>query len=549
MGARGLVAIGCAAAAYLGLVVLLTWPLAAEAAGHVPQPRGFLGDLYYAGWALAWQTHALATDPARFAHANVYGGAPLALFYGTPGFALLPAFAPVFLATGNPTLALNVALLSTLALTATVLHLVVRSWTGSHLAGLAAGTTFLTSRAALQLCGMMPQYAALAALPPIVWLVARPALGWGATLALAALVVVQALADAVYAALPVAVVLVLIAGVRLVRPRSRAVGVRMLAALGMAGAVLSPMYAGYLAVRAANPELRTQSVWTAKLFGVETRHPWTGLPGGISPLALDPSVFLPILAGCALWIAGIVEVPPARRRAWRHAAVWLLVGWLLFWELPVRFPGLREFLLTGVVRDLARLAFPALIAVCLLVGLGVAACVDAVRARASRRSAAAAAAAVLAIVVWLRIDAVPWRVGAYPIARAVEPGAEAAVLRAGAGPVLVLPIGHPRVGIHAHATAMYTATAHWRTLLNGYSSYYPRGFPERMELVRRLPNPQALEALRRDTGLTNIVVRAAGLPALTTRYWRHVIATGVLPGVRIVHDDDDVLVLAIEPGP
>jgi hypothetical protein len=181
------VAIGIALrlAGYVALAVVLTWPLAADITTHLPNVGGpLMSDVYYVGWALAWQVHALATAPSRFADANVYGGPPLALFYGTPGFGLLPAFAPTFLATGNPTTALNGTFLLNLALTATVLHLVARSWTRSELAGAVAGTTFVGSRMALGLCGVLPHYAALAPFPAIIWLGSRPTLGWRATFGL-----------------------------------------------------------------------------------------------------------------------------------------------------------------------------------------------------------------------------------------------------------------------------------------------------------------------------------------------------------------------------
>src|SRR5262249_38351419 len=80
---------------HLAAAVAITWPLAAHLSTHLPAPAGPLHiDQYYVGWALAWQTHALVTAPAHFANANIYWPAAHTLFYGTPGFALLPIFAP-----------------------------------------------------------------------------------------------------------------------------------------------------------------------------------------------------------------------------------------------------------------------------------------------------------------------------------------------------------------------------------------------------------------------------------------------------------------------
>ncbi len=59
---------------YLGLALALTWPLGAHVTTDLPHVAGtFESDLYYAGWALAWQTHALATAPATLPHATSTG--------------------------------------------------------------------------------------------------------------------------------------------------------------------------------------------------------------------------------------------------------------------------------------------------------------------------------------------------------------------------------------------------------------------------------------------------------------------------------------------
>ncbi len=229
---------------------------------------------------------------------------------------------------------------------------------------------------------------------------------------------------------------------------------------------------------------------------------------------------------------------------WRHAGFWFCVSWLLAWVLPSQFPGFCDFVLQTVVRDFERLGLAALIALCLLTGLGFAACTAAARSgiRPSLRRLVAPVFVVL--VVAGRLASVGWPFGEYPIEPAPTAGVEGAILRAGSGPVLVLPIGDPRKDSGSHATAMYRSIAHWRPLLNGYCSYYPRGFRERMDLARRLPDPNVLDTLRRDTHLTTIVVESGSFPAFTIGRWRTAIAKGTLPGVRIEHGD--VLVLAIE---
>jgi hypothetical protein len=542
---RRATAIALTAAGYLGLALLLTWPLGAVIATDLPRVTGeFASDVYLAGWALAWQAHALVTHPTAIANANVYGGVPRALFYGTPGFGLLPIHAPLFLATGNPTFALNGAVLGHVAVAATTLHVVTRAWTGSQLAGIAAGTTFVTSKNALVLCGMMPQYAALAPLPVIVWLVARPELGRGATVGLAGLVALQALTDVVYVALPLFVILGLAGGIMCCRTSSRGKGVRVFVALALAVLVLSPVYVQYLAVRAANPELATQSVWRSGFFDfVDDR---TGLPLGHGPLALDPVALVPALAGLLLGAIGLVAVSPGRARAWRHAGFWFLASFALAWVLPLQYPAFRELVLATVVRDFVRLGMPALTAACLLTGLGFAACAELVTTRVRPAWRGTAALALIVLVVAFRIGHAAYVPGEYPTQPAPAPGPEAALLRAGTGPVLVLPVGELRTDTGSHATAMYRSIGHWRPLLNGYSSYYPQGFGDRVALFRRLPDGDVLDTLRRDTGLTTVVVHAGGYPEITIGRWRRALATGALPGVHVDYDDGAVMVLAID---
>jgi hypothetical protein len=110
----------------------------------------------------------------------------------------------------------------------------------------------------------------------------------------------------------------------------------------------------------------------------------------------------------------------------------------------------------------------------------------------------------------LQFDALP---EAYPTSAAIAAtspimkGIGAAV----EGPLLELPatVGrsrrpHPA----ANAQAMYRAIFHRRPILNGYTGFWPPGFSERMERVSRLPDPEALDWLRRETGLALILVHA-----------------------------------------
>ncbi|MFP6663402.1 MAG: hypothetical protein VCC00_04290, partial [Deltaproteobacteria bacterium] len=90
------------------------------------------------------------------------------------------------------------------------------------------------------------------------------------------------------------------------------------------------------------------------------------------------------------------------------------------------------------------------------------------------------------------------------------------------GPVLELPVPKNRRGRTApepQVAAMYRSIFHGRPVLNGYSSYEPPGFQERMELARRLPDEAALQELRAQTGLSALVVHPKALRGPARAQW------------------------------
>ena len=101
-----------AAAIFLALTLLLTWPLALHP-WSATLPMGPDGDLFI--WTLAWDAHAFLHQPLSIFDANIYHPLrhTLAFSENLIGSALVAA--PVIWATGNPVLAVNVvALLSVL---------------------------------------------------------------------------------------------------------------------------------------------------------------------------------------------------------------------------------------------------------------------------------------------------------------------------------------------------------------------------------------------------------------------------------------------------
>jgi hypothetical protein len=495
-----------ALALYGGLVVWLTWPLGSSLGTHLPRTAPACGyDSLYSAWALAWESHALVSASARIADANIFQPARNALFYGPTAFGALPYFAPTFLATGNPALALNLLFLGGIALTAFGLHAVIVAWTGSQLAGLVAGSTFLGSRWVLwEFVPTTPHFAVLLYLPWIAYLGGAPRLDRGAALGLLALVVLQALVDPVYLAPAALAPLACLALARLARRSTRADAWRLALVLAAAGLALLPFMAGHLAVRSQNPDLAHQTIWAVTQEPIDL--PW-GLLAPLSPAAVPVAALWLIALGAASFALGRRWSDATLRRVWASALLWVAFGLLM---------SLTPTL--GFLRVPSRLAIDALIGLALLAGLAFAECAarlaDGPPRVLARLGPTALAAALLGLgyAQYLRGFETPFSREAlplaYPLQAPVSPGSSLVkALRRPGGALLELPVELEQVyAPPLHARAMYRSIFHGRPLLNGYSSYWPEAFPARIRLASRLPDASALAELRRTTGLEAIVV-------------------------------------------
>jgi hypothetical protein len=519
------------ALAYLALVRWLSWPLLSYPAKLLPAFTNytFRYDPEYTIWALSWETHILATAPSHLFDANIFHPVPTALLYGPTVFGALPYFAPVFGITGNPVLAVNLMYFFGVAATALAVHLVAVAWTGAEIAGVAAGVVFLSHAWLWNWLPSSPHYVILFYLPLIVFLAAGRLSARRGVL-LAVLVVLQSLVEPVYIGPAVCAPLAVIALCRLVRPARRAEGVRLAAVLTASAFAVLPIYLGYRSIRAANPGLLHQTYWGSTEF-IQFLLPVSISAYGIygyAPFDTSSVVFVLVAMGAgALWITR--SGPPDARTKWLDATVWSVVGLVLSTRVLKIF-GLPQFelpyftlvhalfpTLTAIVRIHARLGLGALIGVPLLAGLAVDAC-----GRAARRWGPWAGRIVPVVLVVL-VGGVLYRDLRTAVPRFnmwVGPEVDRVtipVLQRGQGAVVEVPIdsepehwgglGKPDVGGPVFAArAMYRSIFHWRPLLNGYSSFYPARFPERMALARRLPDPDAVAALARDAGLSTIVV-------------------------------------------
>ncbi len=558
---------------YLAVMAWLTWPLAARATSALPHTAiACFFDTLYSAWTLSYESHALVSVGTRLADANIYHPASNALFYGPAALGALPLFAPVFLATGNPVLAINVTFLLGLALTGVAMHVVVRRWTGSDLAGVVAAVTVLFNRWIVWgFVPTAPHWAALFGFPLIAFAAALRLDSLRSASLLVSLVVLQCLTDLVYVAPAVLGPLSVLAAFRLLRRRSRAEGLRLLGVLGLASLMLVPIFRGYSAAQRANPDLAKQTIWSA------LERVWPAvLPrqflAGMVPFTVTPVMGgLVILGGLlALWRRrqGATPVVPG---GWSQGALWTIVGAYLSLPNTGVIAGIPFVTLMGRLAHLTSIVqavrAPSRLGVAGVVGLGILSGVAFGEVCAATRAWVRPASLALVLRATLAAAAVglsygayvgsyrPWTgsgrmFSAYPVyVPAPTPPSFLPLLRLSRAPLLELPVGKDGLDPGLQALAMFHSISHWRPLLNGYSSYWPAGFPERMAEANRLPDQAALDHLAETTGLSLVWVHTRGFSAEQRAAWTTPPrpASGHRGFVPLARDGSELLLL-IAPG-
>jgi hypothetical protein len=125
-------------AAFTLLTIVATWPM-------FPQLGGFVmdkGDPLYSVWAMAWQAHALATQPLDLFNSNIMYPFQGTLTFDELSFTQAVLAAPFYYLSGNPVLSHNLILFLSFVLSGWAAWLLVRELTGSSWAGVVAGTAF-----------------------------------------------------------------------------------------------------------------------------------------------------------------------------------------------------------------------------------------------------------------------------------------------------------------------------------------------------------------------------------------------------------------------
>jgi hypothetical protein len=515
---------------YAAAAVVVSFPLVLHLAdGLSPAP-----DTLLHSWILAWDVHALTTDPAHLYDANVYFPFPLSLTYSDAMLSGALTVAPVLILTGNPVLAHNLLTLVSLCLAGCGMYLLVRALTSSDAAALVAGSVFAfcaARQAHLEHVNLL-QFGWL----PLGLLCLRRAVNRGRTsdfVLFAVCTVCQALAS-VYLAWMMAIAYAIFIPTELTFRRSTwPVGniARVGGALLFAALVIVPVMWPY--------ELMQQ------IYGFN----WP--KDVIADLSAVPSDYLSVPAQNVLYAGLLARFAPsnfpsehilfpgftvlvlaavafARRSTHFELVRYGLIGsvaFVLSFGPFLRLNGQGEttqlpyfYLLQfvpgfGVMRVPARFDFLVMLALSVLAGFGVARLRTAVLGRFAPPMARALLLAVVALTL-LEMLPRPQSVAQVDVGAAVPP--VYGWLRTQDPAAVVAEI--PALGATGFASFgyEYMSTYHWHPLVNGTSGFEPPAAKSIVDELDAFPSPASVEHLR-SLGVRYLVAHLNALDSAATQ--------------------------------
>ena len=511
------------AVAYAGIAIAATWPLSQHlGSGYVASLAPM--DTLHIAWALAHGTQAIVTDLSMLGGGNTFHPSENTFFLGPTALSGLPLFAPTYIWTRNPILALNILYLSSVTLTAFGIHAVVHRWTKSVAAGAIAGILFVTNPWMLNMASTIPHYSLLFFLPWIILLCTGELETRGRVLALTLLLAGQFVAEPVYIAPPLMLAVGLTTLVRLSLSEHRTTGLRLLTALVASCLLFLPVLLLHLRSAGGIGEWSQATTWQHEFPIVNI------LSSVLSPLAprsISPAlaIFFLIGIGTLLIPTTTDRIPKRARRAFWLTSFWFAIVFAVAQDRIIEIGG-NEFRtplahLSDRIPSVARLranyrsGVLCIVMGSMLAGLGFSFLRTTLRARLgpSRKYAQSALFGLsLAIVLLPRTETL---LSPKKIASAPRPSALlAAQLYNLKGALAVLPAMSKATHRHmySNAKAAYLSTFHWRPIINGYASYFPKGFRRRHSLMEQVPEPSAIAALVKEADMTAIWLLPSGDP-------------------------------------
>ncbi len=504
---------------FLVFTILMTWPLVRSLNDTLVS----WGDPVFQAWTIAWNVHALGSNPLDIFNANVLYPYRNTLAYSDHLFGQTAIVAPIMVITDNPILVDNISRIIALTLTGFFTYLLIYDLTGSRVAGIVAGFAyaFIPNRMAHieHLNILTAQYL------PLILLAARRALlqrstGWALVLGVA--LFVQGLSG-VYFLYFSGILLLVVFTAYLLWDRSRdalVISAKMIGICAVAAVLLVPTLWPYQVVSQDLGIERTPEdvrLWSAARSDYLSVHPNNRMYGDIlAPRHhrhleqdLFPGVLLVLLATAGLFY---------RRLGWER---WMLAGlaafafllsfgivftlfgreftnpYRLFYEIVPGFRAIRVAARFGghlMTLGLAGLA-----------GMGVALITQQVQARLPdvrlRQIAITAVGALLIVILAVEyahdMDLPP----ALPSSLEEIDRPDYEWLAENPAPTIELPMGEGDV---ASAWPNFWSTMHWNDVVNGYSAIAPPSYYLFRDRMDRFPGENTVEILQ-GMGVRNVV--------------------------------------------
>ena len=491
--------------ASLALAVVMTWPLAAGF-GHLG--RTAPGDGPYAIWNVAWVAHALSTDPIHLLDANIFHPHTRTLAYSEINLVAGLVALPGWLATANPYVAHNSALIFAFASSALGAWLLARHLTQHVGAAAVAAVLYAfcpyffahTPHIQLLMGGGIPLSLLLT-----YRVVESPSPGRGVALGLS--LAAQALACAYYgifAGLLVGYTSIVL-GITRQRWRERRYWVSIAIGALVSIACVLPLFVAFIQLqqeggfrRTLEESIRYSANLQSYLASPAHAHAW--LLAWIERWPRFTEVLFPGFLTLALAAVGILlglRTPVDRGTgSVRDRETVLLFGSfgaLAFWASFGPAAGLysvfyRTIPVFSFLRAPSRFGPVVMLALAMLAAIGARRLFD----RTPRR-AHAVVGAVLVAAALVELNEIPFGWERAPLV----PKPYLMLKQLPRGPMAEFPFYGGRVAYHLHTQYMLLSTSHWFPLVNGYSDHIPADFREAAFVLDSFPSNDSFAVLRR----------------------------------------------------
>ena len=517
---------------YSALSLAATWPLVRELGSSLPRGTDVSATVPFASaWSLWWTADRVAAGFRNFWDAPIFFPTRQTYAFSEPLLLEGLAAAPLQWLGATPVLALNLVLLAALVSNGAFALALLRGLGLAPLAAVAGGAMLCLLpyvHHELGVLTLVPLAGVLATLHALLAFSRRATpmrgLRLGVAFAAAYLLCGQ---NALFLALVAGPAALCLVGRAQLAPRSL---VGALVAAATAAVLLLPIASAQLEVRrthgfARSPRMSALGAAAPDAFWLTPTAPLLPFPGVRTAPDPNQRALFPGALKLALALAGLAwglrRADTRRFTAFLFAmaagavALSLLPGlqggvapilWLRDWV-----PGLAQ------LRSFWRASMLMQVATALLAAAGIEALARAARRPMHPAARRAAGSLVIAIAVVASVELWPPATGLSPapdreawrpwldwIEQHVPPGA--ALVH------LPVPASEAVADYEETARAMLLATAHGRPLVNGYSSYFPRGYRAFGRFMRGCPTPAAWTVLH-GVGLRALSIRSSWLAA------------------------------------